>query len=426
MPDTFVIDGGHDIAGDIHVSGSKNAGLALIAATLLTTGKSSLEGVPSLSDIGNMGQILRFLGADVSHVDETLQIDTTNAISRYIPTQLTSSLRASILVLGPLVARFGYAKLNRPGGCTIGGRPIEEHVRGLEKLGARVKVTDDYIEAHASGLCGADIDMESPSVTGTMNLMMAACLAQGVTRMYNAAREPEIVDLANGLVSMGADIQGIGTDHLTISGCGKTLSSLQYKVMEDRIEAGTFLILGAMVGNPLVVHRCKSEYQTALISKLRAMGALLKVTGNSITVRKAARPRPVNIKTGPYPAFSTDLQPQLMALLCLAHGRSKITETIFEMRFNQSVSLVALGADIQVRGRTAFVTGAKELSGTAMSATDLRAGASLVLAAIAAKGRSEIGGIQYIDRGYHELEKKLKIIGAGIKRLPGSAEINHN
>lgn len=415
MSSQFVIDGGRDVSGDIHVSGSKNAGLALMAATLLASGESVLAGIPPLSDINNMGRILQCLGAEVARVCDGLQIDTTNVSCCSAPPRLTRSLRASILVLGPLVARFGHAKLGLPGGCTIGGRPIEEHVNGLEKLGATVQVTDEYIEVHSTGLKGAIVHLEAPSVTGTMNLVMAACLAQGVTNIHNAAREPDIVDLINCLISMGADIQGAGTAHLIVHG-GDALSPFQYKVMEDRIEVGTFLILGAMAGNPLTVHRCKSEYQTALIQNLRAVGARIEVSGSSIRVHRAVHPRAVDIETGPYPAFPTDLQPQFMALLSLACGTSRITETVFENRFNQVTGLVAMGADISISGRTALVNGVKDLSGAEVAGTDLRAGASLVLAAVAAKGVSVVRGTQYIDRGYHNLEYKLRNTGVVVKR----------
>jgi UDP-N-acetylglucosamine 1-carboxyvinyltransferase len=415
MSSQIVIDGGRDVSGDIHVSGSKNAGLALMAASLLASGESVLAGVPPLLDIKNMGRILQYLGAEVSRVCDGLQIDTTNVSCCNAPSRLTRSLRASILVLGPLVARFGHAKLSLPGGCTIGGRPIEEHVNGLEKLGATVRVTEEYIEVDSTGLKGATIHLGAPSVTGTMNLVMAACLAQGVTNIHNAAREPDIVDLINCLISMGADIQGAGTAQLIIHG-RDALYPFQYKVMEDRIEAGTFLILGALAGNPLTVRRCKSEYQMALIRSLRAVGARIEVSGTSITVHRAVHPRAVDMETGPYPAFPTDLQPQFMALLSLACGTSRITETVFENRFSHVAGLIAMGADISISERTALVHGVKYLSGAEVAGSDLRAGAGLVLAAVAAKGVSVIRGTQYIDRGYQNLEFKLQTVGAVVKR----------
>ena len=417
MTNIIAIKGGHDVSGDIHVSGSKNAGLALMAASLLASGQSTLEGIPPLSDIGNMGRICQSLGANITRTPNSLQIDTTNIGGRDVPDRLTRSLRASILTLGPLIARFGFAKICLPGGCSIGTRPIEEHLKGLEKMGARVKVTEGSVEAYAPlGLRGATIQMQTPSVTGTMNLMMAACLASGVTYIYNPAREPEVTDLANCLISMGAMIQGVGADPITIFNCDKPLLPYQYKVMEDRIEAGTFLILGAMAGNPLAVHNCTYKYQTALIEKLRAIGAQVDIKENSIIVHKAICPVAVDIQTGPYPAYPTDLQPQFMALLSIAEGTSRITETVFEERFNQSAGLIAMGANICVDGEDAVISGVRGLSGKMVAATDLRAGASLVIAAIAANGVTVISGTQHIDRGYYGLQSKLEKIGVSVKR----------
>ncbi|KAJ5718341.1 RNA 3'-terminal phosphate cyclase/enolpyruvate transferase [Penicillium malachiteum] len=425
MSDYISITGGHDVTGDIHVSGSKNAGLALMAATLLASGTITIQGIPPVSDVNNMGRILQCLGADVSRVDDTLEINTTNTKRHSIPDELVASLRASILVLGPLVARFGYAKLCLPGGCAIGSRPVGEHLRGMEKLGATVNIMNGCIEAHASRLLGATVHMETPSVTGTMNLMMAACLAHGVTRIQNAAREPEVVDLAHFLISMGADISSTGTDCLFIVGRGGLLSPSQYKVMEDRIEAGTFLVLGAICGNPLTIHRCNVEYQTILVKKLRAVGAVIDVVGNSVTVHKAKKPLPVDIQTGPYPAFPTDLQPQFTVLLSLAHGKSRVVETVFESRFGHCPGLQAMNAKIQIKpGQVAVISGVQKLSAALLAGSDLRATASLVLAAIAAHGTSVVGGMKYIDRGYFELEKKLEQIGVIVRRLPEQSHIS--
>lgn len=416
MAGIITIKGGHDVSGDIQVSGSKNAGLALMAASILASGQSTLEGIPQVSDIENMGRICQSLGAKITQVSDSMQIDTTNLGSRDVPDRLTRSLRASILILGPLVARFGFAKLCFPGGCSIGVRPIEEHLKGLEKMGARIKVTGESIEACAPlGLNGATIRMQTPSVTGTMNLMMAACLAPGVTHIYNPAREPELTDLANCLISMGATIQGVGADPITVFSCGEPLHPYHYKVMEDRIEAGTFLILGAMAGNPLAVHNCTPIYQTALIEKLRAVGAQVDIKESSIIVHKAICPIAVDIQTGPYPAYPTDLQPQFMALLSIAEGTSRITETVFEERFNQYSGLVAMGANICIDGKNAVISGVKGLSGGELSATDLRAGACLAIAAVAAKGVTFISGTQNIERGYHGLQSKLEKIGVSVK-----------
>lgn len=424
MTSIIAIEGGHDVSGDIHVSGSKNAGLALMAASLLASGQSTLEGIPPVSDIDSLGRICQYLGANIIHTSDSLQIDTMNLGSLNVPDRLTRSLRASILTLGPLIARFGFAKIYLPGGCSIGTRPIEEHLRGLEKMGACIKVTEGSIEAYApSGLHGATIYMQTPSVTGTMNLMMAACQASGVTYIYNSAREPEVTDLAHCLISMGAMIQeGVGSDPITIFGCDKPLLPYRYRVMEDRIEAGTFLILGAMAGNPLAVHGCTSKYQTALIEKLRAIGAQIDIRKSSVIVRKAICPVAVDIQTGPYPAYPTDLQPQFMALLSIARGTSRITEMVFEDRFNQSAGLIAMGAAICVDGEDAVISGVGGLSGSMVTATDLRAGASLVIAAIVAKGITVISGAQHIDRGYCGLQRKLEKIGVIMTRSHGFDE----
>ena len=423
MPSAIVVDGGRGVTGDVHVSGSKNSGLALAAAALLASGISTLEGLPPVEDINNMGRILRYFGVAVSRRGDTVQMDATHAAYHPVPPELTRSLRASILVLGPLVARLGRVRLSLPGGCTIGRRPVEEHLRGLKKLGARVKVTDGYIEATASGLQGAVLHLQSPSVTGTANLMMAACLAQGATHIHNAAREPEVVDLTACLMEMGAEIQGAGSGHLTIVGHGRLLSPYRYRVMEDRIEAGTFLILGAIAGTPLTVHPCRAAHQTALIEKLRAVGARVEIGANAVTVRKAEQPVAVDIQTGPYPAFPTDLQLQFMVLLSLVEGISEITETLFELRFSQASGLNKMGANVQVHGNTATISGVPHLSAAEVTGSDLRAAASLVMAAVAARGRSVVWGVPLIDRGYHELEGKLEKIGVAIRRLHQPGEI---
>lgn len=424
MSTSIVINGSNKVTGDIQVSGSKNSGLALMTAALLSTGTIMLEGIPSVSDIKNMSSILHCLGVDVSRVDDALQIVTTKTKNYAIPEELSGSLRASILVLGPLLGRFGSAKISLPGGCNIGERPIEEHIRGLEKLGARVKVTGEYIEAHASQLNGATIHMQTASVTGTMNLIMASCLARGVTQIHNAAREPEVADLTGFLIHMGAQIDGLGTDHLTIFGRHELLSPCKYQVMQDRIEAGTFLILGAIAGDPLTVRGCNTNYQATLIKKLRAAGAIVNVSVDSVTVHKAKRLLPVDIRTGPYPAFPTDLQPLFMVLLSLAHGTSRITETIYERRFDQAFGLQAMGADIQIFEQTAIVSGVRKLSAALVSGSDLRSAASLVIAAIVAEGASEVQGTKYIDRGYHDLNSKLAKIGVTLQRSQGVGELD--
>ncbi|CAG8046923.1 unnamed protein product [Penicillium olsonii] len=424
MTDAFVIQGGRDVAGHIYVSGSKNAGLALMAATVLTRGTSTIQGLPDVSDIDAMAQILEHLGAGITKRDDIIQINTTSITTFHVPDRLATRLRASILLLGPLLARYGHAKLSFPGGCTIGSRPIDEHVRGLEALGACVKVTDDFIEAHATQIHAASLNLQVPSVTGTMNLIMAACLAQGITHIHNAACEPEVVDLISCLVAMGAQIEGAGTDHIIITGYSRPLSPCQYKVMEDRIETGTYLILGAICGDPLTVHRCHAKYNTVLIKRLRAVGASIDVLGTSITVHKAKKLLPFDIQTGPYPGFPTDLQPQFMVLLSLGQGKGKITETVYEQRFKQAEGLQAMGANIRVRGQIATISGISNLFGADVVGTDLRATASLIIAAIAARGFSIIRNVNYIDRGYHDLERKLQKIGVDLARVYGGYGID--
>ena len=308
MESALIIEGGRDVIGEVQVSGSKSAGLPLMAAALLASGQSVLEDIPKLSDVDSLSRILRYLGADVAHGSDALRIDTTNLQCRDIPNELTRTLQASVLTLGPLLARFGYGKISPPGGCAIGKRSIEEHIKGFEKLGAQIRISSGSIEARvpSHGLRGAVLRMQTPTVTGTMNLMFAACTAHGVTEIHNAACEPEVADLTKCLMGMGVTIHGIGTNHLTIYGRDELLP-YHYRVMEDRIEGGTFLILGAVVGNPLIVHGCRSEHQTALIKHLRAIGAQVDIKGQSITVHKATKPVAVNVKTGPHPSFPTDL-----------------------------------------------------------------------------------------------------------------------
>ncbi|KAE8142284.1 RNA 3'-terminal phosphate cyclase/enolpyruvate transferase [Aspergillus pseudotamarii] len=419
MPSVIVIDGGQEVTGEVQVSGSKNAGLPLMAATLLGTGPSTLHGLPPVSDIKNMDSILQYLSADVTQVsDNLLKIDSTDATSLSVPVQLTHSLRASILFLSPLVARFGYAHQSFPGGCSIGTRPVEEHIKGLKQLGARIIITDTHIEAYAAQLQGATIHMETPSVTGTMNLIMASCLALGVTHIHNAAREPEVSDLIDFLVRMGVEIHGTGTDHLLIHGRSTLpLSPCQYHIMEDRIEVGTFLILGAICGNPLTVYPCHPEQHAMLIKKLKAVGARVHISSNFVTIRKVKRPLAVDIITGPYPAFPTDLQPQFMVLLCLAQGTSHVIESIFERQFGQCFGLQVMGAGIRVCEQTAIISGVEKLCAALVSGSDLRATASLILAAVAGRGRSVVGGIEYLDRGYYNLERKLAKIGVIVESL---------
>ncbi|EAW18555.1 UDP-N-acetylglucosamine 1-carboxyvinyltransferase family protein [Aspergillus fischeri NRRL 181] len=413
-PNLISIEGGRDVVGDVYISGSKNAGLPIMAASILALGESKLERAPVLTDIENFASILRYLGGTVIWRSNSLRIDTTHMENRELPASLTRPLRASVLALGPLLARFGHAKISLPGGCTIGKRPIDEHISGLEKLGACVTLTQRVIEARVprTGLQGTILQLRTPTVTGTMNLMLAACRARGVTHIRNAAREPEVVDLCQCLISMGMVIHGVGTEHLEIHGRDIPLRPYNYRVMDDRIEGGTFLILGAMAGNPLRIHGCREEHQTVLIEKLRTVGARISIeTPAIIMIIKASNPKAADITTGPYPALSTDLQPQLMTLLSVSQGVSRIHETVFERRFNHVAGLLAMGAKIQLVGQKAVIHGAERLVASTVAATDLRAGASLVIAAISAEGVTIIQGIAHVDRGYERFGDKLSRIG---------------
>jgi UDP-N-acetylglucosamine 1-carboxyvinyltransferase len=408
------IEGGRDVVGDVYISGSKNAGLPIMAASILALGESTLQKAPVLTDSENFANILRHLGGTVIWRSNSLRIDTAHMENRELPASLTRTLRASILALGPLLARFGHARISLPGGCTIGKRPIDEHISGLEKLGACITLTQRAIEARVprTGLQGTILQLRTPTVTGTMNLMLAACRARGVTHIRNAAREPEVVDLCHCLISMGMAIQGVGTEHLEIHGRDIPLRPYNYRVMNDRIEGGTFLILGAIAGNPLRIHGCREEHQTVLIETLRTVGAHITIeTPAVITIIKAISPKAIDITTGPYPALSTDLQPQLMALLSISQGISRIHETVFERRFNHVAGLLAMGAKIQLVGQIAIIHGVERLAASTVVATDLRAGASLVIAAISAVGVTIIQGLEHVNRGYDRLQDKLSRIG---------------
>ncbi|KAF9886573.1 hypothetical protein FE257_011345 [Aspergillus nanangensis] len=423
MPTTFAIPGVNSLHGSVSISGSKNAALALITASILTSGQTTLQNVPQISDIDNQCAILSHLGVLISRAKTTLHLDTTNLQSRDIPPYLTGKLRASVLILGALLARFGHARIGVPGGCRLGKRSIDQHVTGLEQLGACVKIDAGWIEGYvpSSGLRGAVVRLQTPTVLGTENLMLAACLAQGTTHIRNAAQEPEVVDLARCLAGMGVGVGGAGTSNLVIQGRREYVRPVRYRVMEDRIEAGTFLILGAMLGNPLTVRGCRADYQRELIRVLRGVGAVVNVEGKqTVVVYRAMRPRAMNVSTGPYGAFPTDLQPQLMALLATARGVSRVEETIFEQRFNQVAGLRSMGADIDVQGQVAVVRGVSHLSGSIVDARDLRAGASLVLAAVGAHGVTCVQSVEHIDRGYDDFENKLRGLGVSIRRVPES------
>jgi UDP-N-acetylglucosamine 1-carboxyvinyltransferase len=416
--DALKIRGNGPLSGIIDISGSKNATLPIMAATILAAGESRLGRVPDLADVRTLQRVLAHLGINIKNEGKTITLDATNITEQEAPYDLVRTMRASILVLGPLLARFGRARVSLPGGCAIGARPIDQHLKGLKKLGAKITLEHGYVEATADKLVGAEIIFDMPTVGGTEHLMIAASLAEGTTVLRNAAREPEIVDLALVLKKMGADIQGEGTERITIVG-QKSLKPFVHDVVADRIEFGTFLIAGAMIGENLTLRGGVIEHQTALLDKIKQSGAKVSINEETqeITVSRSDKLEPVNIKTAPYPGFPTDMQAQMMTLLCQAEGTSVITETIFENRFMHVAELGRLGAKIRVDGGKAIVNGGEKLSGTTVMATDLRASASLILAALVADGETIVRRIYHLDRGYEHIEDKLRSVGANIERF---------
>jgi UDP-N-acetylglucosamine 1-carboxyvinyltransferase len=414
--DALKIRGGAPLHGAIRVSGSKNAALPALAASLLCAGTHELTRVPDLADVRTLLGLLESMGATFQHSGDKVRLDTTKVDKLEAPYDLVRTMRASILVLGPLVARFGKARVSLPGGCAIGARPIDQHLKGLEKLGARITLEHGYVLAECEKLRGTEILFDMPTVTGTENIMLAATLADGTTVLRNAAREPEVADLAELLGTMGARIEGAGSDTITIHGVA-SLEPYKHRVVADRIEFGTFLVAGALAGESLVVEDGVVEHQTALMDKLRDIGATFDISGSKITVNRAGKPRAVDITTAPYPGFPTDMQAQLMALLTVSDGASVITETIFENRFMHVPELARMGAQIRVDGGKAIVQGAPKLMGTTVMATDLRASACLVLAGLVAEGETTVRRIYHLDRGYERLEKKLMQVGARIDRF---------
>ena len=410
----FIVKGEVQLNGNIRVSGAKNAILPIMAATLLCSGVSIIHDIPYLRDIKVMQDILTLLGAKITREGSTLLIDTTHINEIEIPEHLMREMRASVFLMGPLLGKFNKVRLSYPGGCAIGPRPIDLHIKALEKIGARVKESFGFIEASADCLTGGEINFDYPSVGATENAMMASVLASGPTVIRNAAREPEIYDLQVFLNKMGAKITGAGTDTIRIYG-SKKLSAVEHTVISDRIQAGTFLVAGAITRGDILVENIIPEHLFSVIDKLKDIGAQITTNNNSIRV-KAGDLRGVDIKTLPYPGFPTDLQAPLLSLLTIAAGTSIITETIFENRFKHVDELIRMGAKIKVEGRTAIIRGMSKLTGAIVAATDLRAGGALVLAALAAEGTSEIENVYHIDRGYERLEEKLQILGATISR----------
>ena len=414
--DKLQIVGGKRLAGEISVSGAKNAALPILCAGLLTAGDLQLSNVPRLHDVRTMLKLLEKTGLKVQQDDEKVTMNGSAIDTLEAPYELVKTMRASILVLGPLLARFGEAKVSLPGGCAIGSRPVDQHIKGLRAMGAEITIEGGYIYAKAKKLKGARIHTDMITVTGTENLLMAATLAEGETVLENAAREPEVTDLANLLVAMGAKIEGIGTDRLVIQGVDE-LHGATHAVISDRIEAATFLCAVAATGGDIVLTNTRTDIFDVALDKLREIGLQLTVGGDTIRAQMDGRPRPVSFRTTEYPGFPTDMQAQFMAVNTIADGASKVTETIFENRFMHVQEMNRLGAHISTEGNTAFIKGVERLVGAPVMATDLRASASLVIAGMAAEGTTLIDRIYHLDRGYDRMEVKLSAVGAAIVRI---------
>ncbi len=414
--DKLSITGGKRLSGDITISGAKNAALPILCAGLLTADTLALANVPRLQDVATMQKLLRQMGLSIEEKGDLLELCGRDIDSPEAPYEMVKTMRASILVLGPLLARFGEAKVSLPGGCAIGSRPVDQHIKGLQAMGAEILIEAGYIHARAKKLRGTRIVTDMITVTGTENLMMAAALADGETILENAAREPEVTDLANLLVAMGAKIEGIGSDRLSITGV-PALHGASHTVIADRIETGTFLCAVAAAGGDVVLRHTRADLLDAVVDKLRETGAILTSGDDWIRVQMAGRPKAVGFRTTEYPGFPTDMQAQVMALDCIAEGSSRIIETIFENRYMHVQELNRLGAAIEIDGHTAVVQGVPRLIGAPVMATDLRASASLVIAGLAAGGQTLIDRIYHLDRGYDRMEVKLSAVGADIQRI---------
>ncbi len=415
----IIVEGGVPLNGEVWISGAKNAVLPILSATLLANSPCSIGNVPHLHDVTTTMELLGQMGVELV-VDERMRIhaDPTKVHSCFAPYDLVKTMRASILVLGPLVARYGRADVSLPGGCAIGSRPVDLHIKGLQALGADIVVENGYIKATAKRLKGARIVLDLVTVTGTENIMMAAALASGTTVIENAAQEPEVVDLANFLIAMGADIEGAGSNTIVVHGVPE-LAGCQYDVLPDRIETGTFLVAGAISGGRVLLKRARPKTLDAVLQKLEDAGAHLNATDDAIELdMRGNRPKSVTVTTAPYPAFPTDMQAQFTALNSVAQGVGMVTETVFENRFMHVHELRRLGADIKLHGNTAVISGVASMTGAPLMATDLRASASLVLAGLAANGETIIDRVYHIDRGYECIEEKLGALGARIRRLP--------
>ncbi|HQS57286.1 MAG: UDP-N-acetylglucosamine 1-carboxyvinyltransferase [Gallionellales bacterium 35-53-114] len=412
----LAIQGGNPLHGEVFISGAKNAALPIMCASLLSAEPLRLSNVPDLHDVSTMRKLLQQMGVDADVQGENLTLSGANVNKLEAPYDMVKTMRASVLVLGPLVARFGEAMVSLPGGCAIGSRPVDLHIKGLQAMGAQITIEHGYIHAKAKRLKGARIFFDIVSVTGTENLMMAAALADGVTVLENAAREPEVVDLANCLIEMGANISGAGSDTITIAGVEK-LHGAEYRILPDRIESGTFLVAAAATGGSITLRNTSADILDTVLEKLTEAGARLSIEADTIHLEMQGRPKSVNLRTSPYPAFPTDMQAQFMALNTIADGSAMMVETIFENRFMHVQELRRLGAQIDVEGNTALVRGVPCLEGATVMATDLRASASLVIAGLVAQGETVIDRIYHLDRGYAHIEAKLSKLGASIRRL---------
>lgn len=415
--DKLIIRGGKPLKGEVRISGAKNAALPIMASTILAHGEHNIERVPHLRDVMTMGRLLANLGAGFHFENNKTIIDCSKIKNFEAPYDLVKTMRASVLVLCPLVARFGRARVSLPGGCAIGARPINLHLMGLEKMGAKIQLESGYVIAKANRLKGASIYFDTITVTGTENLMMAAVLAKGTTVLENAAREPEVIDLANCLIAMGAKINGAGNSVIEIEGVDELKPINNYRIIPDRIETGTFMAIAGITGGDLALKDCKPEHLDAVIMKLKDTGVVFKETKKGLRVIGPEKLIAKDAKTIPYPGFPTDMQAQFMAMMTVANGTSVIKETVFENRFMHVAELKRMGADISIEGGTATIKGIEKLKGAPVMATDLRASASLVVAALCAEGETIIHRIYHLDRGYEKMDEKLRKVGADIERV---------
>ncbi|HEX5646896.1 MAG TPA: UDP-N-acetylglucosamine 1-carboxyvinyltransferase [Nitrospira sp.] len=421
--DTIVITGGNRLRGEVRISGAKNAALPILASTILGGGECVITNVPRVVDVLTMGKLLSIFGAKVSHEGNRAVIKADVIDSTEAPYDLVKTMRASVLALGPLVARWGKAKVSLPGGCAIGSRPVNLHLAGLAKLGADISIEHGYITATAKRLRGARIYCDTPTVTGTENLMMAASLAEGTTVLENAAKEPEINDLADFLIKRGARIEGAGTDVITIEGV-RELQGGDHEVIPDRIEAGTYLAAGAITGGDVTITHCRSAHLEAMLMKLREAGAEVQAEKDCVRIRTSDGLKGTDLRTLPYPGFPTDMQAQMVALMTVADGTSVVTETVFESRFMHVEELRRMGASIRVEGNRLVVTGRPSLTGAPVMASDLRASAGLILAGLAAEGVTEVQRVYHLDRGYERIEEKLQALGAIIERRKSAGVVH--